>query len=286
MPGRRAIVLLALVSATACGKAKDGAERRYPLRGIVSSVNRAVREVVVAHEQVPGFMPAMTMPFPVHDDESLAALRRGDEITATLVVGETHATLEEVKIVRKAAADVSPAPAPARARGPDFGDPAPDVALVNQDGKKVRLSDYRGRALAVTFVFTRCPLPDFCPRMVSHFADVEAALARQPALAAKAHLLAVTFDPKFDTPEVLRVYGKRSLKSGGFERFELLTGDSAEVKRLADFLSLEYEEDGPGFTHNLRTAVLDKEGKLFRLYRGNDWAPAALLADLRAAAAP
>ena len=115
--------------------------------------------------------------------------------------------------------------------------------------------------------------------------EVEAELGRQPALAAKAHLLAVSFDPKFDTPEVLRVYGKSALKSGSFDRFELLTGKTAEVKRLAEFLSLEFEEDGPGFTHNLRTAVLDKEGKLCRLYRGNDWAASALLADLQAAAA-
>ena len=279
-------MLFAMVWALACGRAKEGTERRYPLRGTVSSVNRAVREVVVAHEQVPGFMPAMTMPFPIDDDKALAVLQRGDSITATLVVGETHATLEDVKVVKKAAADVAPAPAPAKGPEPDRGDAAPDVSLVNQDGKTVRLSDYRGRALAVTFVFTRCPLPDFCPRMVSHFAEVEAALGRQPALATKAHLLAVSFDPKFDTPEVLRVYGKRFLKSGSFDRFELLTGDSAEVKRLADFLTLQYDEDGPGFTHNLRTAVLDKEGKLFRLYRGNDWAPSALLADLQAAAAP
>ena len=95
----------------------------------------------------------------------------------------------------------------------------------------------------------------------------------------------MSFDPQFDTPEVLRVYGKRASKTGDFERFELLTGDPVEVKRLGEFLSLEVEEDGPGFTHNLRTAVLDKEGKLFRLYRGNDWAPGTLLADLQAIAA-
>ena len=280
----RVILLFALVSAVACGRAKEGAERRYPLRGTVSAVNRAVREVVVQHEPVPGFMPAMTMPFPIADDKALAVLQRGDLITATLVVGETRASLEDVKIVGKAAVDVPGAPAPIRAREHDRGDEAPDVTLVNQDGKTVHLSDYRGRALAVTFIFTRCPLPDFCPRMMSHFAEVEAELAKNPALAAKAHLLAVSFDPKFDTPEVLRVYGKRSLETGAFDRLELLTGAPAEVKRLADFLSLEYEEDGPGFTHNLRTAVVDKEGKLFRLYRGNEWAPAALLADLQAAA--
>ena len=282
---RRSILLLTVVLAIACGPAKEGSERRYPLRGVVSSVNRAVGEVVVQHEAVPGLMPAMTMPFPMADAKAAAVLQRGDQITATLVVGETHATLEEVKIVGKAAVDAPGAPASARAQEHDRGDEAPDVALVNQDGKTVHLSDYRGRALAVTFIFTRCPLPEFCPRMMSQFAEVEAELGRQPALAAKAHLLAVSFDPKFDTPEVLRVYGKRAMKTGGFERFELLTGAPAEVKRLAEFLSLEYEEDGPGFTHNLRTAVVDKAGKLFRLYRGTDWAPAALLADLQAAAA-
>jgi protein SCO1 len=277
--------LVALAFVAACGGTKTGGERRYPLRGTVSSVNRAVREVVVAHEAVPGFMPAMTMPFPIADDKALAELERGDRISATLVVGETRAYLEGVKVERKAAADLPPARPPGTSAEPDLGDAAPDATFVNQDGKKVHLADYRGRALAVTLIFTRCPLPDFCPRMISHFAEVEAELARQPALAAKAHLLAVSFDPKFDTPDVLRAYGKRALKGGGFDRFELLTGDPAEVKRLADFLSLDFEEDGPGFTHNLRTAVLDKEGKLFRLYRGNDWAPGALLADLQAAAA-
>lgn len=290
MEGRKRATAVALaglcaLALAACGGTKEGTEKRYPLRGTVVSVNRALREVVVTHDAVPGFMPAMTMPFPIADDKALAALERGDLITAALVVGETRAYLEEVKVERKAAADLAPAPPPGKSVEPDEGAAAPDVALVNQDGKKVRLSDYHGRALAVTFIFTRCPLPDFCPRMVSHFAEVEAELGRQPALGAKVHLLAVSFDPKFDTPEVLRVYGTRALKSGSFDRFELLTGDPAEVKRLADFMSLEFEEDGPGFTHNLRTAVLDKEGKLFRLYRGNDWAPPALLADLRLAAA-
>jgi len=274
------------VAASACSKAAKETERRYPLRGTVASVNRAVREVVVSHDQVPGLMPAMTMPFPVADDKALAALQRGDEITATLVMGETHAFLEEIKVTRKATPGAAPAPGAAKGPEPDQGAPAPDVALLNQDGKKVQLSGYRGRALAVTMIFTRCPLPDFCPRMVSEFAAVDAELARKPALAAQAHLVAVSFDPKFDTPEVLRVYGKRSSKTGSFERFELLTGEPAELKRLADFLSVEYEEDGPGFTHNLRTAVLDKDGRLFRLYRGNDWTASALLADLQAAAAP
>lgn len=280
MRALRAALAFSLVL-SACARPKEAAEKRYPMKGVVASVNRALREAVVAHEDVPGFMPAMTMPFKVADDEVLAELQRGDEIAAVLVVGETRYRLEEVKLTRKAPPGLPPPPTPGAE--PDAGELAPDVTLKNQDGETIRLSDYRGRSLAVTFVFTRCPLPDFCPRMAAHFAEVDAALSADPALKDRAHLLAVSFDPKFDTPEVLRAWGRRALRTGGFDRYELATGEGAEIKRLADFLSLEYEEEGGGFTHNLRTAVLDTEGKLFRLHRGNDWTPEMLLSDLRAA---
>jgi protein SCO1/2 len=247
-------------------------------------VNRAVREAVIAHDDIPGFMPAMTMPFPVADDAVLAKLKRGDQVSGTLVVGETKYRLEEVKVLREAPANLPAAPSPSPGAEPETGAEPPDVGLLNQDGKTIRLSDYRGKALAVTFIFTRCPLPDFCPRMGTNFAAVEERVRQDPALRDRVHLLTVSFDPEFDTPEVLRTWGKRFSKSGDFSRFEMATGDPAEVRRLATFLSLEYdaEKDG-GFTHNLRTGVIGPDGKLFRLHRGNDWTPEALLADLVAA---
>jgi protein SCO1/2 len=259
-------------------------EKRYALTGVVASVNLAVREAVVAHDDIPAFMPAMTMPFPMDDDKVLSALKRGDQIAGTLVVGETRYRLEDVKVTREAPANMPPPASPSPGAEPAAGAALPDVALVNQDGRKIRVSDYRGKALAVTFVFTRCPLPDFCPRMGTSFAAVAGVAGQDQGLRDRVHLLTVTFDPKFDTPEVLRLWGRRYSKS---ELFELATGEPEEIGRLASFLSLEYDEEAGGaFTHNLRTAVIGPDGKLFRLHRGNDWSPEALLADLRASLGP
>ena len=250
-------------------------------------MNHAVREAVVAHDDIPGFMPAMTMPFPIDDDKVLATLKRGDRIAGTLVVGETRYRLEDVKVTREAPANVPPPASPAPGAEPDAGAEAPDVGLVNQDGRKIRLSDYRGKAVAVTFIFTRCPLPDFCPRMGTRFAAVRRRRATGRGPRGRVHLLTVTFDPKFDTPEVLRRWGKQYSKSGSFDLFELATGEPDEIRRLASFLSLEYDEEaGGGFTHNLRTAVIGPDGKLFRLHRGNDWSAEALVGDLRASLGP
>jgi protein SCO1/2 len=285
------VAALAFLALAACrkpaGPPASSSEKRYALTGVVSSVNRAVREAVVAHDDIPGFMPAMTMPFPIGDLAVLARLERGDQIAGVLVVGETSFRLVEVKVTREAPDNV-PAPAsPSPGAEPDAGALPPDVSLLDQDGKRFRLADYKGKAVALTFIFTRCPLPDFCPRMGSNFAAVEAAAAEDAALKDRVQLLTVTFDPKFDTPAVLRAWGKRYSKAKDFSRFTLATGEPDEIRRLADFLSVEYDEEKEGgFTHNLRTAVIGPDGKLFRLHRGNEWTAEALLADLRLALGP
>ena len=149
----------------------------------------------------------------------------------------------------------------------------------------MRLSDYRGRALGITFIFTRCPLPDFCPRMMNHFADAHAALVADQELLTRTHLLTVSFDTEHDTPEVLLAYGKPFQKtSPEFSRWELATGTEEAIRELASALALDYYEEDGSFAHNLRTAVVDPEGNLHSLYRGNEWTVAQLLSDLRAAA--
>jgi protein SCO1/2 len=258
--------------------------RSYELRGRVVSVNRAVREAIVAHEAIPGFMDAMTMPFPIADDGVLAALGPGDRIAARLIVKETGYRLEGVTVTEKAAPGTA-APAPPAGSEPAAGRPLPDVPLVDQDGRAFRISEYRGAPLAITFIFTRCPLPDFCPRMLSHFAAVDRRLAEDPARA-RTRLLAVSFDPEHDTPPVLRAYGLRFLEGSRYERVRLATGEAQDVRALAGALGLEYEPDAAGqLTHNLRTAVVAPDGTLFRLLRGNDWTPETLLAELDASSA-
>lgn len=280
---------MALVSG--CGRE---AGRRYPLSGRVVSVEAGVSRVNVAHEDIPGFMPAMTMAFAVRPPDLLGELRPGDSIRATLVVTDTESWLEALQVVGHedpplppAAGTASDGEAPGGEpplREPHAGDTVPDVALVNQDERRIRIGDFRGRALAITFIFTRCPLPEFCPRMSGHFAEAARTLASEPGLRSRTHLLSVSFDPAYDTPAVLLEYGARWAPSG-FAHWDFAGGEEAEVRRLARALGLFYERDDEGgFVHNLRTVVVDPEGRVSRVFTGNEWRADELVAALRAAA--
>ncbi|HSD26662.1 MAG TPA: SCO family protein [Vicinamibacteria bacterium] len=285
-PSALLLILLAALAAPACKRDAPAAGQRYPLKGKVVEVDVENRKVTITHEDIPGFMPAMTMPFAVPEKDA-ALLREvgpGDEITATLVVPDSRYWLEDLVVVKKGTPDPN-APPSARAHEPHPGDAVPDAALVDQDGKPFRLADYRGKALALTFVFTRCPMPDFCPLMMRNFQAAHATLARDAALAARTHLLTISFDTKHDTPEVLRAFGKPFQKTATpFTHWTLATGKDEVIRELGGALGLDYVEEDRSFTHNLRTAVLDRDGKLRRLFGGNEWTPEELVAELKAAA--
>jgi protein SCO1/2 len=282
------LLLLAAGLAPACRRdpLPEAAGRRYPIKGQVVEVDPAGRRVTLAHEEIPGFMPAMTMPFVVLEREQalLESMAAGDTVTAELVVADSRYWLESV-VVAKAGVPLVGASPPAPAREPEPGDPVPDVALVDQDGRALRLSDYRGRALALTFVFTRCPMPEFCPFLMHGFARAHERLVADAALAGRTALLTVSFDVEHDTPPVLRAYGRPFQKTDPpFSHWWLATGPLEEIRRLAEALGLVFREEDRSFTHNLRTAVIGPDGKLRRLFRGNEWEPAALVDELRAAA--
>jgi protein SCO1/2 len=287
---RRPLLLLVLLAATllpACRReAPPAGANRYPLKGKVVEVDVASRKVTIAHEDIPGFMPAMTMPFVVLEKDAarLQGVAPGDEVTATLVAPDSRYWLEDLVVVRKGTPDPNATPGP-RAHEAHPGDALPDVALVDQDGRPLRLADYRGRALALTFVFTRCPLPDYCPLMMKSFAAAHAALTADAGLARRTHLLTVSFDTKHDTPEVLRAFGLPFQKTRPpFTHWTLATGTDEAIRALGGALELDYVEESRSFTHNLRTAVLGTDGRLRRLFRGNEWAPAELVAELKQAA--
>jgi protein SCO1/2 len=267
-------------------EARAPSANRYPIKGRVVEVDLANRSVTLAHEDIPGFMPAMTMPFVVLEKDAalLQAMAPGDAVTATLVVPDSRYWLEEIVVVKPPV----PIPAPsavARAREPQPGDALPDVALVDQSGRALQLREYRGRALALSFVFTRCPLPDFCPFLMRGFASAHETLVGDPALARQTALLIVSFDVEHDTPEVLLGYGRPFQKTKPpFSHWRLATGRLDEVRRLGAAAGLEFREEDRSFTHNLRTVVVGKDGRLRRVLRGNDWKAEELVAELVAAA--
>jgi protein SCO1/2 len=282
-PGKTTALLLTLaLGLGACARPEADA-KRYDLKGKVVSVDRAKGEVVMDHEEIRGYMAAMRMPFKLRDRDALAAVAGGDRLQATLVVSEDDYWLEN-PVITKGLAGADAEAAEAVASGPSPGTEVPDVTLVNQDGARLSLARLRGRALLVTFIYTRCPVPDYCPLMSSNFAAVHRELERDEALREKTHLLSVTLDPAYDTPKVLRSYGAAYTERYGaetFEHWDFATGDPAEVRRLAQFFGLTYQEESGQIIHSLRTALVGPDGRVYKIYRGNEWKPEEVLADLR-----
>jgi protein SCO1/2 len=280
-PKTLALLLLSALCLAACspGGQQAGA-RRFELKGRVLSVDRAKGEAEIEHEEIKGFMAAMTMDFPVRDAEALKVLEAGAGVQATLVFADDGAYWLENLIVTRGQPGAAVTKTSSGAREPNPGDVMPDVKLVNQDGRPFNTGGLKGRAVVVTFIYTRCPLPDQCPLLSANFAQLNAALASDAGLRKSARLLSVTLDPEYDRPEVLKSYGA-TYSGGKFDGWDFATGDPAEVRRFAEFFGLVYQAEKDQIIHSLRTAVVTAEGKLFKVYRGNEWKPEEVLNDLR-----
>ncbi len=275
-------LLLAGSLMTGCSK-NAGAERRFQLKGRVVAVDLTKGKLEVDHEEIPGYMPAMRMPFPLADTDVLKSIESGDEIQATLVVDDLGYRLEQ-PIITKALPGGAAASQAASAAEPQPGDEVPDFKLVNQDGKPTKLRQPAGRAVLLTFIYTRCPLPDYCPLVSGNFAEINRALEKDPALRDRTHLLSITLDPSYDTPKVLRSYGGGYTEKYGTETFthwEFATGEPEEIKRLATFFGLSYMAEKDQIIHSLRTALIGPDGRLVKVYRGNEWKPADVLKDIQ-----
>ncbi|HEX3229767.1 MAG TPA: SCO family protein [Pyrinomonadaceae bacterium] len=272
-----------------CGPRRSANEKRYPLKGKVIAVDKADRTATITHEDIPGFMPGMTMPFKIKNDADLEMLKPGDQVTAHLVVDDLSSWIEITAIVEGGSPLTPTSTVPGE---PKPGDDVPDFGLVNQDGKRIHLSQYKGKALALTFVYTRCPQPDQCTLMSNNFAAVDKQLQGDAATYDKTHLLTISFDPDYDTPKVMRSYGAGHTgrySDETFQHWEFLTGSKDEVKGIAQFFGLRYFHDTESgdeqVIHSLRTAVIGPDGKVFKLYRGNEWKPNEIVADLKTLAA-
>ena len=273
---------LALLAA-ACSRPE---QRSYTLQGQVISLDPARKLAVVKHEEIQGFMPAMTMPYEVEDVKLLDGLAPGDLINATLVVFSNGAHLTTIRKVGNAPLE-KPAESPSASSGFELlkpGEAVPDGSFVDQGGRKRRFSDFRGSPVAMTFIYTRCPIATFCPLMDRHFATLQKDMKADPALKG-VKLVTISFDPTTDTPEVLTKHAK-SLDAD-LTRWTFLTGDRDDVDQFASRFGVAIERsltDQRDITHNLRTAVIDADGKLVKSYTGNEWKPEQLLADLKTVA--
>ena len=276
------VLAVLVVQGYSCGSKKP-AGQRYDLKGKVVSVDRSLKTATIAHEAIPGFMDAMTMSFVVKDDWAMPVLAPGQTLRATLVVDGADSWIEGI-VIEDAPSQAAAGQPQGVAPEPGPGAEIPDFALTNQDGVARRLQEYRGRALLLTFIYTRCPLPDYCPRMSSNFARIHDAVLRDRFLQSKVRLLTVSFDPAHDTPAVLTRYGKERATDRGtrtFEFWEFATGTPAEVKAITGFFGLTYYPEKDQIVHSLRTALIGPDGRLVRLWRGNEWTPEEVLAEMR-----
>ncbi len=266
--------LLIALSGTACRPHP----REYALRGQVLAIAEDRRHLTVKHEDIPGFMPAMTMVYEVRDT-AVSSLSAGDLITATLILAEGEMPYL-IELKRTGHAEV-PADGSGVMNPMVIGDVVPDDVLKDQDGSPRRLSSWNNAALAVTFVYTNCPMEDYCPLMDRKFAALQQAIAGDPALKGAAHLVSISFDPEHDTPAVLNAHAAKVGADPQIWSFVTGTPDALAHITSRFAVSVTRDPGAPALVHNLRTAVIDRRGRLTATYNGSGWTTEALLDDLR-----
>jgi len=291
----RPVVLIAIALCTvlfvSCQRT-PASTKRYPFRGRVVSVDAPNQSALIDGDDIPGFMLAMAMTYKIKPPEAIKNIAPGDSISAEVVVVQGKNTdeeptdywLENIKVTGHSGS--APAKPAAMQRIPEPGDQVPDFALINQNGKQVSLKQYRGKVLLVTFIYTRCPFPDFCPRMSGNFAEILKQLEENRSLGQQTRLLSVSFDPEHDTPKVLRNYAfsvAHTHDAGLFNRWEFAVPRASDLPRIAEFFGVLYKPENGLITHNLSTTVIAPDGKIVKWYHGGDWQVSDLMKDLSGA---
>jgi protein SCO1 len=266
---RLALVLLFLALLSSCARKT---EQRYDLTGKVVAVDAKAHELTIQHEDVPGLMKGMTMPFRVKDEWVFNEAAPGDNVTAVLVIRGGSSHLENVVLTKS----TGPTTPTGGMHLPQLGDTVPDFTFTNQDAKRLKLSQLRGKAVLLTFIYTRCPLPDYCIRMSNNFSAIARELKKHPALYDRTEQLSISFDPEYDKPKVLREYGERYAGDVDpkFTHWQFVSATPDETKKAAEFFGLSYMPDGTTIVHSLRTAVIGPDGKIAKVLNGNEWKPA------------
>ena len=277
--------LLAIV-VLAGGCVRREPQNTFRLQGQVLSIEAPRKTLTIKHSEIKGLMPAMTMPYTVKDERLLNSLTAGDLVDATLVIVSNDAYLTAITKTGQAPLEKPPAdaPMPSASSGPKLlepGEAVPNASFVDQDGRTRTFDSFRGSPVVMTFIYTKCPLATFCPLMDRHFATLQTSLG-EDASAKRVRLVTVSFDPATDTPPVLKQHAK-ALKADP-TRWTFLTGDPNEIDRFAARFGVAVTRaanDPRDITHNLRTVIIDADGKLVKTYVGNEWTPPQVMHDLQ-----
>jgi protein SCO1 len=284
MISRARFYLFFVVAVVLTSCSRPPAAHRYQLQGRIVAVDPAAHELTVAHQDIPGLMEGMTMPFPVSSKDYwvFKDIAPGDQLHATLVLSD-HAELQDITFTKvSATGDGASA-----LHIPQPGDQVPEFTLINQNGKTIHAHEFRGKPLLLTFIYTRCPFPDYCPRLSSNFRQVLRQLQKDPKAFAEAQLLSISIDPEHDKPAALRSYGESyaSRVDPKFQHWEFASGSPEQVRQAADFFGLAYDRKDGQIVHGMQTVLVGKEGRVVKVYSGSNWNPEQVAADFLAAAA-
>lgn len=283
-----------MVFFASCHRAPTAATKRYPFTGRVVSIDAQAQSAIIDGDNIPGFMEAMAMEYKIKPASILGQLAPGDSISGEIVVVRSNPKnqdappdywLENVKVTGRAK---SPPTASANVpHMPVAGEAVPDFSFTDQDGKRISIGQYRGKVLLVTFIYTRCPFPDFCPRISSNFAEIYKQAVTTPVLH-DARLLSVSFDPAHDTPKILREYGFSVAHTHDrvmFKRWEFAVPRADDLSKIAEFFALTITPENGLIVHNLSTTVIGPDGKVVAWYHGGDWQVSDLIKDVEGATA-
>lgn len=255
----------------------------FQVHGQIRGLDIAARTVRIAHEEIPNYMPAMTMPLSVKDPALLHGLAAGDNVQFELEVTGDDSWISHIEktqaetAVSTTAGPAAPSLETLEAERVQAGEPVPDFGLIGQDGRPVRLSDFRGKAVVLTFIYTRCPLPNFCPLMSKNFSELQQRLSKE--FPNRFHLLSISMDPDFDRPAVLKEYATRF--EADPQQWTFATGDDASINFVAGLLGLYFEKQNGLISHDLRTALIGPDGRLVHLWKSNVWTPYEIQRRLR-----
>jgi protein SCO1/2 len=254
---------------------------------VVEQLKPDGKSIVVRHEAITNYMDAMTMPFKVKDAKELAGVQTGDEISFCLHVTSTESWIDGIvkgANRRRGASDPPTNVQPSEASASRKPHPLMDYKFTNELGQAVSLADFRGQALAITFFFTRCPIPDFCPRLSRNFQEASRKLVSTPVGPTNWHFLSVTFDPEHDSPRVLKAYGETYHYDPAHWSF--LTGPSNQVAELARQSDVTFDRDGAFYNHNFRTLIIDAAGHVQMIFpMGGDLSD-SIVEEMKKAVAP
>jgi protein SCO1 len=254
----------------------------YTLTGRVISKQPSTQQLIINNDDIPGFMPAMTMPYAVKDPDGFERVQPADLIRAQVVVEQPNQFyLEHLVVTGKSAPSTSPRGTPVRALL--IGDKAPDVPLVNQDGKMLRLSQFKGKAVLLTFIYTRCPFPDYCPLLSRQFAAVQKELTKNPEDYNRTHLISISLDPSYDKPPILRQYGLSYMEHDpkGFQHWDFVSTTPEDLQILVGSFGLEYSNEDSQISHSMNTILLTPDGTLANMWPGNEWKPSEVVDVIR-----